>query len=242
MLISLLWTALIMGLVGGSHCLVMCAAPCSAVTGSKADRRTDGGPSQVLHFHGKQSRPWLALLSFHLGRIAGYSALGAAAAVAMESLSWLTTQSTALQPLWALSHVAVMAWGLALMVQARQPAWLESAGRFAWQRVQPWVSVPGGRLAAGFFWALMPCGLLYSAVLVAALSGGAWQGGLAMAAFAMGSGLWLLGGPWLWRLSQSRINAVRAQWGTRIAGLMLVAVSAWALWMDLIYKPSLWCR
>jgi len=26
------------------------------------------------------------------------------------------------------------------------------------------------------------------------------------------------------------------------AGLMLVGVAVWALWMDLIYKPSLWCR
>ena len=38
----------------------------------------------------------------------------------------------------------------------------------------------------------MPCGLLYSAVLVAALSGGAWQGALSMAAFAVGGALWLL--------------------------------------------------
>jgi sulfite exporter TauE/SafE len=41
----------------------------------------------------------------------------------------------------------------------------------------------------------MPCGLLYSAVLVAALSGGAWQGALSMAAFAVGGAVWLLAGP-----------------------------------------------
>ena len=127
-------------------------------------------------------------------------------------------------------------------VQARQPAWLERAGRSVWARVQPWVTAPGGSLAAGFAWALMPCGLLYSAVLVAALSGGAWQGALSMAAFAVGGAVWLLAGPWLWQLGQSRINAVRAQWGTRIAGLMLIGVASWALWMDLVYKPSLWCR
>ena len=132
--------------------------------------------------------------------------------------------------------------GLAPEAAARQPVWLERAGRSAWAKVQPWVSAPGGSLAAGFAWALMPCGLLYSAVLVAALSGGAWQGGLSMAAFALGSGVWLVGGPWLWRLSQSKVNVLRAQWGTRIAGLMLIGVAIWALWMDLVYKPSLWCR
>ena len=237
MLFSLIWTALIMGLVGGPHCLVMCAAPCSAVTGHEPV-----AGQQAVTLHGLQKYQWLRTGLFHLGRIAGYALIGAVAAVAMESLSWLTSQTTALQKLWTLMHVAVMAWGLAMVVQARQPVWLERAGRAAWAKVQPWVSAPGGSLAAGFAWALMPCGLLYSAVLVAALSGGAWQGGLSMAAFALGSGVWLVGGPLLWRLSQNRVNALRAQWGTRIAGLMLIGVACWALWMDLVYRPSLWCR
>ena len=238
MLFSLVWTALIMGLVGGPHCLVMCAAPCSAVTGSHGLAQGQ----QPVVMHGLRKRQWLRASLFHLGRIAGYAALGAVAAVAMESLSWLTSQTTALQKLWTLMHVAVMAWGLAMLVQARQPVWLERAGRSVWARVQPLVTAPGGSLAAGFAWALMPCGLLYSAVLVAALSGGAWQGALSMTAFAIGGAVWLLAGPWLWRCGQSHVNALRAQWGTRIAGLMLIGVASWALWMDLVYKPSLWCR
>lgn len=237
MLLSLLWTALIMGLVGGPHCLAMCAAPCSMVTGGAGPAGT-----QVVAVHGLHSRLWRRTALFHGGRLAGYAGLGAVAALAMESLSWLTSQTTALQPVWTLTHVAVMAWGLAMLAQARQPAWLESAGRAAWRRVQPWVSAPGGVAAAGCAWALMPCGLLYSAVLVAALSGGPVQGALSMAAFGLGSGLWLVAGPWLWRLGRHRLDGLRAQWGTRLAGLMLVGVAAWALWMDLIYKPSLWCR
>ncbi|MFN3731906.1 sulfite exporter TauE/SafE family protein [Comamonas testosteroni] len=237
MLFSLVWTALIMGLVGGPHCLVMCAAPCSVVTAAKPV-----GGGQPVAVHGLQKRQWLRTSLFHLGRIAAYALLGGIAAVAMESLAWVTSQTTALQRLWMLMHVAVMAWGLAMVVQARQPAWLERAGRSVWARVQPWVTAPGGSLAAGFAWALMPCGLLYSAVLVAALSGGAWQGALSMAAFAVGGALWLLAGPWLWQLGQSHVNALRARWGTRVAGLMLIGVASWALWMDLVYKPGLWCR
>lgn len=226
-----------MGLVGGPHCLVMCAAPCSVVTAAKPV-----GGGQPVAVHGLQKRQWLRTSLFHLGRIAAYALLGGIAAVAMESLAWVTSQTTALQRLWMLMHVAVMAWGLAMVVQARQPAWLERAGRSVWARVQPWVTAPGGSLAAGFAWALMPCGLLYSAVLVAALSGGAWQGALSMAAFAVGGALWLLAGPWLWQLGQSHVNALRARWGTRVAGLMLIGVASWALWMDLVYKPGLWCR
>lgn len=233
MLLSLLWTALIMGLVGGPHCLAMCSAPCGVVSGAA---------QQVVQLQGRQDRLWLRASLFHLGRIAGYASLGAAAALAMQSLSWLTSQTVALQPLWTLSHVAVMAWGLFMLAQARQPAWLENAGRAVWQRVQPWVRAPGGQLAAGYCWALMPCGLLYSAVLVAALSGGAWQGALSMAAFALGSGAWLVGGPWLWRQGRRRLDLLKAQWGTRLAGLLLVGMAVWALWLDLVYRPSLWCR
>src|SRR2546427_618483 len=106
MLLSLLWTALIMGLVGGPHCLAMCAAPCGVVTGGAGQ----GGGSQVVAVHGLQSRLWLRTALFHGGRLAGYASLGAASALAMESLSWLTSQTTALQPFWTLTHVAVMAW------------------------------------------------------------------------------------------------------------------------------------
>jgi sulfite exporter TauE/SafE len=215
------WTALLMGLAGGPHCLAMCAAPCSAVAGG-------GRPGRQALFHG--------------GRLLGYALAGGLAAFAMESLAWVTQQAWSLRPLWTFTHVAVLAWGLMMMAQARQPAWVENAGRAVWRRVRPLVAAPGGTLAAGCLWALMPCGLLYSALLVAALSGGPVPGALSMLCFALGSGLWLVGGPWLWGRLRSRVNGWRASWGTRLAGLLLFGIAAWALWMDLVYKPSLWCR
>ena len=82
----------------------------------------------------------------------------------------------------------------------------------------------------------------WAALLVAALSGGIWQGALTMALFAVGGGVWLLAGPWLWQHLRHRVNALRASWGTRLAGLLLCGVAAWALWMDLVYRPSLICQ
>lgn len=245
MLAPLAVTALLMGLAGGPHCLAMCSAPCGALVGHGAARSTTGDTGGTA----SQSVQWLPrgemrrrLFAFHLGRLAGYAGTGALAALAMDSLAWLTQQTMALSPVWTLMHVAVLAWGLMMMVQARQPAWVEQAGRTAWRRVQPLVRAPGGLLVTGGLWALMPCGLLYSALLVAALSGGALQGAVTMVLFGVGSGLWLVGGPWLWSRLRSRMNAVRASWGTRLAGALLVGVAGWALWMDLVYKPSLWCR
>ena len=243
MLAPLAFTALLMGLAGGPHCLVMCSAPCGALVGAATPPSGDGG-SEVL-----RAVQWLPrggmprrLLAFHVGRLAGYAAAGAVAALAMDSLAWLTQQTVALSPAWTLMHVAVMAWGLMMMVQARQPVWVEQAGRAAWRKVQPLVRAPGGLMVGGALWALMPCGLLYSALLVAALSGGPLQGALTMALFGVGSGVWLVSAPWLWGKLRAHLNAARAHWGTRLAGALLVGVAGWALWMDLIYKPSLWCR
>lgn len=237
MLFSLVWTSAVMGLVGGPHCLAMCAAPCAVVT---APPGAQDGTRVVVH--GLRRQLWRRAALFHGGRLAGYASLGALAALAMEGLAWLNMQTTAMQPVWTFMHLGIMVWGILMMVQARQPAWIESAGRAVWRRVQPVVAAPGGSFATGFVWALMPCGLLYSALLVAGLSGGAVAGALSMAAFAVGSGLWLLAAPWLWGWMRRHLNALRAEWGSRAAGLMLFGVAAWALWMDLVYKPSLWCR
>ena len=79
---SLALTALLMGLVGGPHCVAMCGAACGGIA------RAAGPRSNT------------ALLGFQLGRVLGYSVLGGMAAVSMEGLGWLTVQSAALRPVW----------------------------------------------------------------------------------------------------------------------------------------------
>lgn len=226
-----------MGLVGGPHCLAMCAAPCAVVASTPPAQQVRPIAFSPLH-----RRPGVRQVLFHMGRVAGYASLGALAAWAVEGLAWLNSQTTVMQPLWTFMHLGIMVWGILMLLQARQPAWVETAGRAVWRRVQPVVAAPGGTLATGFVWALMPCGLLYSALLVASLSGGPVAGAASMAAFALGSGLWLVASPWLWGRVRRHLNAMRADWGNRAAGLMLFSVAAWALWMDLVYRPSLWCR
>ena len=93
-------------------------------------------------------------------------------------------------------------------------------------------------VALGLGWALMPCGLLYSALLVASLSASALSGAAIMAAFAIGTMVSLAAGPWLLlRLAQARSGG----WGIRLAGLALAATSGWALWMGITQPTGLWC-
>ena len=215
-------TALVMGLAGGPHCTAMCGAACAG----------------VVRF-GKQPRlsPWI----FQSGRLLGYSVAGAMAAQTVQGLSWLASQTAALRPVWTLFHLAVLAWGLMLLALARQPMWVSDAGRAAWTRMRPVAGTRGGLLAAGAMWALMPCGLLYSALLVASLSGGAVDGALSMALFAAGSGAWLAAAPRLFATVRERAGRARHDWGTRISGLLLVIAAVFALWVDLAQRVAQWC-
>lgn len=223
MQISLALTALFMGLAGSPHCIAMCGAACAGI-GRAA-----------------QPRSVQALLVFQGARLVSYAALGALAAASMQGLGWLSGQSAALRPLWTLVHVAAVLLGLVLLVRARQPLWLDVGARRAWAAVRKRSRAMGlvTPLGLGLAWALLPCGLLYSAVMVAALSGSVVHGAAVMALFAVGSGLVLLAGPWL-LLRLGRFGG-NGGWGVRVAGLALVLASGWALWMGVAHAQVPWC-
>jgi sulfite exporter TauE/SafE len=219
---SLALTALLMGLAGGPHCVAMCGAACAGLAQASGEHRQR------------------ALWSFQLGRLLGYSLLGGLAAASVQALGWLTVQSAALRPVWSLLHVAAMGLGLWLIVYARQPVWLDQSARQLWSRVRGF-NARWGRAApvlVGGLWALMPCGLLYSAVMVAALTSDPADGAMTMALFAAGSSVSLWAGPWLLLKLQSVGDG---SWGVRLAGLALIATSGWALWMGLAHDQAPWC-
>ncbi|MBL0420027.1 sulfite exporter TauE/SafE family protein [Ramlibacter sp. AW1] len=221
---SLALAALLMGVAGGPHCAAMCGAACAGVS--------------QAHPHSARRGLW----TFQAGRLAGYTAAGVLAATAVQGFAWLGTQTAVLRPAWTVFHLGVLAWGLMLLVLARQPAWAQQAGLRAWGHVRPWVQRSGGVFTAGALWIFMPCGLLWSALLVASLTGDALQGGLAMALFAIGSSAGLVLGPALWSRVRTLGNRLRGDWGTRVAGGLLVAAALFALWMDLAERIAIWCQ
>jgi len=224
MLTGLAWTALLMGLAGGPHCLAMCGAAC-------------GG---VVRWSGRAD--WRGMALFQSGRLLSYTVAGALAAYAVQNLAWLTSQTVALRPVWTLFHAAVLLWGLSLLVLARQPVWVDGVGHRFWQGLRPRMAGQKWVLLAGAAWALMPCGLLYSALLVASLSGGAVEGALSMALFAAGSSLTLAIGPWLWVRLEVWRHPARQALSMRAAGLVLSAVALWALVHDLDPRFADYCK
>jgi len=83
--------------------------------------------------------------------------------------------------------------------------------------------------------------LLYSALLVASLTGGPFQGAMAMALFAMGSSVSLVLAPFLLARLQKAGDRLRRDWGTRAAGLLLALAAIFSLWMDLGARIAAWC-
>jgi len=229
---ALVGTALLMGLAGGPHCVAMCGAACSGVI--RLVRAPERG--------GVAGLGCSAPMALHAGRVAGYAVAGAVAAVAVQSLGTASEKIAALRPLWILLHVFVLMWGLSLAALGRQPRLALHAGRALAVRLQPVTRSTAGVLATGALWVLMPCGLLYSALMLAGLASGPVQGAAVMAMFASGSGVSLVLAPWLWQRLRSGANAVRREWGSRIAGALLAAVALQALWIDLSHQIDIWCR
>jgi uncharacterized protein len=223
-----------MGLAGTPHCLAMCGPACAAM----------GAASGTAARRGLES----AALGFHLGRIAGYSAAGAVAAAGVSLVGAASAAMPVLRPLWSLVHVAALGLGLWLLITAKQPAWFERLRRS--QRLKDGTAVvawmPAARsIGCGALWVAWPCGLLHSAIVVAALANGPAAGAAVMATFAITSGAGLVGAASLGsRVWGRRSGQASIRWAIRGAGLMLATASAWALghglWARVLGACRLW--
>lgn len=218
---SLALTTFLMGLAGGPHCIAMCGAACASIQSGR------GGN--------------YSLWKFQAGRLIGYASLGAVAAGSVKSLAWFSGQTSALHPVWTFFHVLVLCWGLMLLAYARQPVWADQLGRNIWSHVRQLSNLPGGIVMTGMLWALMPCGLLYSALLVASLSANIFNGAFSMATFAAGTSISLFVGPWLWLRLKNGVKWLNDGTSMRLAGLLLSGVAGWAIWMDLVHQVKIWC-
>ena len=226
---ALVVSAALMGLAGGPHCAVMCGAAQHGVAGRC------GGPSLR---HG--------LLALHAGRLFGYAAAGAALAGGVSMLAFAGSASPVFGAVWTMLQVGVVAFGLWLMVTARQPAWL-SRTPAAGLSLADGVTVAPPRphrqrtyttAGLGALWVFLPCGLLQSALLVAALASRPLEGAVVMAAFAAASAvslwlvprlsLWILprlgSAPWR-NLTRERLSSI----AIRTAGVLLAVSAAYAL-------------
>lgn len=173
--------AFIVGLLGGVHCLGMCAGIVGALT--------LGQP----HKNAVKPGFWGLQLGYNLGRVLSYMLAGAVAG----GLGLLLAQAGPLQHVQLLlSLVAglfMIVLGLYLGGWWTGLAHLERAGGGIWKRIEPLgrkllpVRSPSRAFVLGMVWGWLPCGLVYSVLVWALSAGGMLQGALLMGSFGLGT-------------------------------------------------------
>jgi len=207
-------TALAAGLFGSTHCLAMCGGLATALGSANA------------------GRPAALALLYHGGRIASYctagtiaGALGAAAGFAFATSSW-----SAILRLGTALMVIVIGLDIGLGTSARA-RWLRSPerwGAWLWRHLSPVQRVPLAAaprrraLVMGLLWGWLPCGLVYSVLVAAALAGSAGAGALTMLGFGLGTlpAMSALSYAGSWLPQRDGVTA-------RLFGALLVACGLW---------------
>ncbi len=181
---AFLVTAFLTGLAGGVHCVAMCGGIVAALN-LRAARPLDGNRSH---------RPGLLRqLAYSLGRVASYAGAGAIAGSA-GSLGLLYEKVLPAQLLLSVAaNAIVILLGLYLAGLGTAVLALERAGTVMWRgvtrlgaRLAPAETWPRA-LAVGVAWGWIPCGLVYSVLATALVSGSALHGAAVMGAFGIGT-------------------------------------------------------
>lgn len=215
----LLAAAFAAGFFGSTHCFAMCGAI-------------------VLLFEGPARAGALPRrLACNAGRMAFYVLLGSVAGASGALL--LAGFEHGLSLLRVLAGALIVLLGLNLTLDWQALRFLEEAGALIWKRLAPLarrvlpVRSIGTAAAAGFVWGALPCGLVYSAVALAATSGGGVSGGLVMLAFWLGTLPALL----LAGASAGRLQRLKSRGGLRrVAGAVLILFGALSLVLPFLHS------
>jgi len=176
-LLPILAAAFVTGLLGSAHCFGMCAGISGlfAVNVNVASLKTQVPKA----------------IAYNSGRILSYAILGAAIAVIGKTMLSGISQYAAL--IRFTSGALIILVGLQLAFGWRILAPLESAGAKIWNRIAPAakglvpVETTAQALGLGLIWGWLPCGLVYSVLLLAATTAEPTSGALVMIAFGLGT-------------------------------------------------------
>ena len=207
---------LTLGLLGGfGHCVGMCSPFVLFVS-----RRTT--PPE-----GGRRAAFAAQLWYTLGRILTYTILGALAG-ALGGVVQLAGALLGIQRAASVVAGGVLVLWAVVALSDLVPGLATGGSLFAKVATRLKGSVPGHPFAIGLFLGLLPCGLLYSAVIAAVARGGPLEGAAALALFGLGTAPALLGVS----LADELLARHRA-FVNRLSQVFLLAMGAWFLWTGL---------
>ncbi len=171
--------AIVVGLLGSSHCLGMCGGIVAALNMGVADGPTNK-PKSLLVYQ----------LSYNGGRISSYLLVGLLAGSLGAGLTQLGISPLAGKLVAAAFMVAL---GLYLANWWRGLAVLEKLGAKLWRHIQPLgkrlfpIRSPLQAYLLGLLWGWLPCGLVYAVVAWSLTTGNAYDGAMLMLGFGLGT-------------------------------------------------------
>jgi len=235
-------SAFVVGLMGGVHCAGMCGGIVSAL-GISSARAAQPVPVQVMARSALMTGAAPAAvdgasrftlqLAYNAGRLATYGFIGAIAG-SIGSAALLANAVFPVQhALYLLANFLLLAMGLYLAGVFPALTHIERLGGRLWTALRPVlgrvlpVRNAGQGVAMGLLWGFVPCGLIYSMILSAMLTGSPLRGATVMLAFGAGTLPNLLalgmvvsrGGNW-WRKPAVRVAAGALVIGFGVLGLL----------------------
>jgi hypothetical protein len=179
------------GLLGSVHCVGMCGGIVGAL--SVASRPLPAFPVAVVTQGSAALDGALRIAAYNAGRIGSYAVAGAVAGGIGGGARVLVGVPAVQAGGYWLANLMLVALGLYLMDAWRGLARLEAAGQALWRRLQPLMryllpldSAPKV-LAVGVLWGWLPCGMVYSVLMTAMLTGSARSGASVMLVFGLGT-------------------------------------------------------
>ena len=219
-LVPTLSAALLAGLLGSAHCLGMCAG----ISGLFAVNSSVATLAAQLPF----------ALTYNAGRVASYAVLG----VIVGSFGSVVVKASpsVASSVRLLSGIVIILVGLKVAFDLRLLDPIERMGGTLWSRIAPAAkrlvpvtSLPRA-LGLGLVWGWLPCGLVYSILLLAATSAAPVDGAAIMIAFGIGTMPAMV----MTGLGAAQVSRVMRHRGTRLGlGLTIVIMGLLTIAMPL---------
>jgi len=209
-----LGAALLLGLAASGHCLVMCGG-ISAALGVATAKRADGKPRPAL------------LVCYQVGRMLSYALAGLLLGGSLGGLVDLLDIEAVRRGLRVLSAIALLLAAMVAFGRLRDPG--SGLGRHIWpklapigRKLLPVTSLPRA-LGFGMVWGWMPCGFVYTVLVIATLQLDAVRAAATMLAFGVGTAPALIAAAFG---AQTMARFIARPSGKRVAGTVLVASAA----------------
>nr|WP_086940108.1 sulfite exporter TauE/SafE family protein [Thaumasiovibrio occultus] len=171
--------AFFVGLAGAGHCLGMC-----------------GGISAAIAMQSTQEnnhQRWLVLLLYNIGRIISYGIAGLLLGATFANLGDIYDAFPVLILMRFVAAVFMILLGLYITKWWAGLVHVERLGQGVWRQISPLAKrlLPLKHqyhaLPLGMLWGWLPCGLVYSTLSWATVSGSGMQGAMIMISFGFGT-------------------------------------------------------